>query len=113
VAGLVSVGDRHGVRPCGGERALGRAALMGVPVIKLAPGGEVAATPDDIFLNGGPLSVEEVTAVLERCLTFHGAPPVAADPANPTKRELAAIRDHLQPFREALALAAAPRIAAK
>ena len=112
VAGLISVGDRHGMRPCGGEQALSRVALTGIPVVKLARGGEVASTPDDLFLDGRSLNEEQAKATLERCLKRFGAPPTAADPENPTKQELAKIRAHLSRFREAFELARAPRLAA-
>lgn len=101
-AGLVSVGDRHGMRRCGGENALVRATLSGVPVVKLAPQGEVAATPEGLFLDGGSLTAEQAKSVLEHCLARHGAPPSAADPDRSTARELAAIRAHLEPFQTAL-----------
>ncbi len=105
-SGLVSVGDRHGMRPCGGEHALSRATLTGVPVVKLAPRGEVAASPDGLFLDGGNLTADQAVAVLRHCLIRHGAPPVAADPAHSTRREIAAIRAHLEPFQTALRTAA-------
>lgn len=106
LAGLVSVGDRHGMRLGGGERALSRATLTGVPVVKLAPRGEVAASPDGLFLDGGTLTADQAGTVLRHCLARHGAPPVAADPAHPTRREIAAIRAHLEPFQTALRTAA-------
>jgi hypothetical protein len=112
VAGLISVGDRHGMRPSGGERALTRAALTGIPVVKLARGGEVAATPDELFLCGHSLTEEEAQLTLERCLQRFGAPPAAADPENPTQEELARIRAHLRKFRTAFELAREPRLAA-
>lgn len=113
VAGLVSVGDRNGLRRCGGEDALAHAAASGIPVAKIAPGGEVAATPDALFLDAGRLDPHEASQVLSQCLQRHGPPPRAADPLRPTRRELAAIREHLRPFREALAIAAAPKLASR
>lgn len=110
-AALVSIGDRNGVRRSGGEKALAHAALSGLPVARLAPGGAVAAVPLGIFLDGGSLSPESTQRVLEQCLARHGAPPAAADPEQPTARELAAIRAHLQPFQAALNLAAAAIVA--
>lgn len=102
MAGLVTVGDHNGMFLGGGERALLHVALSGVPVVKLARNGEVAATPDGVFLDAGRLTEEQATRVLTRCLELHGAPPAAANPQRPTKRELAAIRAHLQPFQDSL-----------
>jgi hypothetical protein len=106
VTGLVSIGDRHGMRPHGGERALTRAAASGVTVVKLAPRGVVAPAPDGLFLDGGALTAEQASEVLARLIELHGAPPAAVDPARPTPRELTAIRAHLGPFQIALATAA-------
>ena len=108
--GLIAVGDRHGLFTRGGERALRFVALQGVPVARFAPGGEIARDPDGLFLDGGHLTESEAAAVLKRCLNRLGSPPMAANPDRPTARELAAIRAHLVPFREALALASAPRL---
>jgi hypothetical protein len=112
ISGLISVGDRHGMRPCGGEQALSRVALSGVPVVKLARGGEVASTPDDLFLDARSLSEEQAKVTLEHCLKRFGVPPAAVDPESPTQQELASIRAHLSRFREAFDLASAPRLAA-
>jgi hypothetical protein len=108
--GLIAVGDRHGLLSHGAENALRFVALQGVPVARLAPGGEVAQDPDDLFLDCGHLTETEAAAVLERCLSRHGSPPLAANPDHPTSCELAAIRQYLVPFRQALELAGAPRL---
>jgi len=100
--GLVSVGDRHGARLTGGERALRRAALTGMVVVKLAPGGEVASSPDAVFLDGKNLPAERARLILRACLIAHGRPPVVGDATLPTCRELAEIRAHLAPFQAAL-----------
>jgi hypothetical protein len=113
VAGLVGVGDRHGLFLSGAERALRHLALQGVPVAKLARGGDVAADPEAIFLDATGLTEVEASAVLKKCLERHGPPPVAANPARPSPSELAAVRAHLKPYRDAFTLAAAPRVAAK
>jgi len=109
--GLVSVGDHNGMLPAGGEHALRQVALSGVPVVKLARGGDVAATPDGLFLDAGRLPEEQAMRVLVRCLELYGAPPAAHDPQHPTSRELTAIREHLRPFQETLAIAASPQVA--
>jgi L-asparaginase len=110
-AAIVGVGDRHGLFVAGAERALRMLTLRGMPVAKLARGGDVAADPDQLFLDATGLTEAEASSVLVRCLEHHGTPPPAANPEQPTTRELVAIRAHLQPFREALAVAAAPRLA--
>lgn len=104
-AGIVAVGDHNGMLRSGGERALRRVVLTGVAIVKLAPGGNVVADEHDLFLRAGLLDAEEVAGILTRCLERHGAPPAATDPENPTPRELAAIRTHLQPFQVALVTA--------
>lgn len=110
-AGIVGVGDRRGLFVAGAERALRLLALRGLPVAKLSRDGDVAADPDQLFLNATGVSETEASAILAHCLDRHGPPPPAADVERPTERELKAIRAHLQPFRDALALAAAPRVA--
>ena len=112
-AGIVGIGDRHGHFLSGAERALRLLALRGVPVAKLARNGEVAADPEQLFLDASGLDETAASRLLRRCLERHGPPPAAANPESPTRHELAAIRTHLQPFREAIALATAPRLAAQ
>jgi hypothetical protein len=113
VAGLVGVGDRHGMFLAGAESALRLLACRGLPVAKLARGSDLAPDPERIFLDATGLAEAEAAALLARCLEKHGPPPVAANPEAPTAREVAAIRAHLRPFHEAFALAAAPRLAAR
>lgn len=112
-AGLVAIGDRHGMLRSGGERALRRIVLTGVAVVKLAPGGEIAASDHDVFLRGGALDAQAASLVLRQCLERFGAPPAVSDPENPTAAELASIRAHLQPFQQALALAAGSLLASR
>lgn len=112
-AGIVGVGNRHGLFLHGAERALRFVAFRGVPVAKLTSGGDLAADPEGIFLDASHLAETDAAALLQRCLERHGAPPSATNPEQPTKKEIAAIRAHLQPFREAFALASAPRVAVK
>ncbi|MFZ9839653.1 MAG: hypothetical protein ACO3JJ_14090 [Opitutaceae bacterium] len=111
--GLVCVGDRHGHRAGGGERALRRAARSGVVVVKLAPGGVVAPCADGLFLDGGALGAEEARGILGAALARHGPPPGAAEPERPTAGELAAIRAHLARFQTLLTAAAGARYAAR
>jgi hypothetical protein len=110
-AGIVGIGNRHGLFTFGAERALRVVALRGMPVVKLSSGSDVAADPDQLFLDASGLTPQEASSVLTRCLERHGSPPIARDPEKPTGNELAAIRAHLQPFREAFALAVSPTLA--
>jgi hypothetical protein len=110
-AGVVAVGDRSGILRSGGERALRHVTLAGIPVVKLAPDGEVLVVRDILFLNGGTLNPTLAATTLTRCLELHGSPPAAENPERPTPIELAAIRIHLRPFQAALDLAATQRIA--
>src|SRR3954470_20357590 len=73
-AGLLAVGDHNGVLRGGGERALRRLAITGVVVVRLAPNGEVAPMPDNIFVDAGPLTEAQAERVLTRGLDLYGAP---------------------------------------
>jgi hypothetical protein len=110
-SGLIAVGDRNGMLRSGGERALRRLALTGIVVARTATGGEVAATPDELFLDAGQLSEEQVQRILTRGLQLYGASPEAAEPDRPTTRELAAIRDHLKKFQALFAGEVGVRVA--
>ncbi len=112
VAGLVGIGDRHGLFLQGAERALRQLALSGIPVVRLATGGDLATDPDAIFLDATGLNSDAAAKLLQRCLERHGAPPAVVNPAKPSQKELAAVRAHLAPFRDAFALAGAVRVAA-
>jgi hypothetical protein len=109
-AAVIAVGGRHGLFTAGAERALRFVALRGVPVARLASGGELALDPDALFLDCGHLSESDAAAVIERCLNRLGSPPMAADPDHPTSHELAAIRAYLAPFRKAILIASGPRL---
>jgi len=104
VTGILAVGDHNGVLRSGGERALRHLAVTGVVVVKLAPLGEVASTPDNVFVDAGPLDEAAAERILAQGLGRFGAPPGALDPSQPTPRELAAIRDHLKRFQALFAL---------
>jgi hypothetical protein len=108
--GVLGIGDRHGSFPAGAERALRFMAMRGVPVARTAPGGDSGLDPEGLFLDAGHLSESEARAVLGRCLERFGPAPVVADPEHPTSRELAATRSYLLPFRQAFAVATAPRL---
>jgi hypothetical protein len=113
LAGVVGIGNRHGLFLQGAERALQHLALSGMPIVKLTTGGDLASDPSGLFIGAHGLRTEEARALLARCLERHGAPPAAANPASPTAGELAAIRKHLRPFRDAFVLAGAPAVASR
>ncbi len=99
-AGLLGVGAPRGVFAPGTERALRFAVMSGVAVVKLAPGGDVAACPDKVFIDAGLLGEAEAQRVLADALERHGAMPRAANPAQPTPRELAATSAHVQRLQD-------------
>ena len=110
--GLVGVGNRRGLFPCDTEEALRRAVLDGVPVVKLAPHGEVLPAPHGLFLDGGDLSVEDACRILAQCLGRYGALPKVTK-GEPSARELAANQNHLRSFQQQLTLATRSRLAAR
>ncbi|MEO7413382.1 MAG: hypothetical protein ABIZ81_08485 [Opitutaceae bacterium] len=99
VAGLVSVGQRHGGFPPAAEIALERVAHMGVPVVRLAQGGPIPSHPGNSFIEAGSLSPAESKRLLTECLTRYGALPIAVDPSKPTKKESAALQARLALFQ--------------
>jgi hypothetical protein len=94
-AGLLGVGAPRGVFAPGMERALRFAVLSGVAVVKLARDGDVAACPDELFVDGGGISEIDAQRLLAGALERHGPPPRAANPTQPTAGELAKIRSHV------------------
>lgn len=110
--GVVGVGNRRGRFSGESEEALRRAALRGVLVVKLAPGGAVEPAPHGLFLDGTGLSEEEACRVLAKCLQRFGPPP-AAERERATKAELAKMREHLNACQQEFSMAAAARVAAK
>lgn len=112
-AGLLAVGDHNGVLRGGGERALRRLAVTGVVVVRLAPKGEVAPMPDNVFVDAGPLSEAQAERVLAHGLELYGAAPKVAAPEHPTERELETIRAHLRKFQELFAVEAGARVAVR
>jgi L-asparaginase len=99
LAGLVAVGNRHGILCPRGETSARRVVHLGVPVVRLADSGKVASTPDDLLISGGTLSPTEARALLRQCLVRHGALPPAHNPERPTAKELAAIRTRLAAYQ--------------
>jgi hypothetical protein len=97
--GLVGVGDRDGRFPPGAETALEQVARMGVPIVRLAQSTGLPARPGDVFIEGGSLSPEVAKQILRNCLARYGALPVSANPAQPTKKESAALQARIALFQ--------------
>jgi hypothetical protein len=93
--GLVAVGNRRGFFGVGAERALELAVLQGVPVVKLAAGGQVRPSPHGLFLDGGGLSAEAARQVLERCVERHGTWAAASEPTPELRARLAVFQREL------------------
>ncbi len=109
--GLVGVGDRRGLFGPGAEQAMHQAVLRGVPVVKLATGGQVLPAPHGLFLDGSGLSEQEACSVLERCLAKYGAPPAVGETSSTD--ELGRLRAHLRRYQDEFTLAAGTRLAAR
>lgn len=110
-SGLVGVGDRRGLFGPGAEKAMQRAVLQGVPVVKIAPSGRVLPAPHGLFIDGTGLTEEEASVVLARCLDVHGALPVVREQAG--SGELAALRQRLATYQQEFTLAAGTRLAVR
>jgi L-asparaginase len=83
--------------------ALHRAALSGMPVVRVGRGnaeGIVRGAPDSLLLAGSNLTATKARLLLMACLLRFGATPPAADPGNPTAEERAAAVAHLRGFQQ-------------
>jgi hypothetical protein len=105
LAGLVGIGDTHGVFQNGEERALRFAALSGVPVVKVGASENVVHCPDDLFIEVGGVPEAEACRLLATALEHCGAPPRALNPTHPTADELSAIAHHVQRLRQEMIFA--------
>jgi len=85
------------------EAALRRAALSGMPVVKVSRGnaeGIVPANPVHLAIAGSNLTATKARLLLMACLLKFGALPLGADPANPTKAEVDAVRRKVAEYQE-------------
>lgn len=110
-AGLVGVGDRRGLFNAGAEQALHEAARAGLPVVKLARGGEVLPAPHGLFLDGGSLTEDEACRVLARCLERYGPLPRSTEATDDGSRGTARVHVVLQKFQREFTLANSARLA--
>jgi hypothetical protein len=80
--------------------AMLRAVYMGFPVVCVGRGNtEGFATPRGPFIGGSNLTATKARLLLMLCIMKFGMHPVARDPAQPTKEEIAAIAARNKEFQ--------------
>lgn len=82
--------------------ALQKAVAQGMPVVRTSRGnaeGMVPNEPGDIFVGGSTLTATKARLLLMACMLRFGSLPPAADPANPTDEEWAAIRERVSEYQ--------------
>lgn len=102
LGGLVAEGMTGGHFEETEAAALDRAALHGLPVVKVgrdAPESFVPAAGHRLWIGGGNLTAAKARVLLLACLLRFGTLPAAADPDAPTPGERAAIRARLAEFQ--------------
>jgi hypothetical protein len=85
------------------EKALERAILLGLPVVKVARGdasGLVRVNSNNLSIEGNNLTATKARLLLTAALMKLGPLPPAADPAQPTPDELAAIKAKVALYQE-------------
>jgi hypothetical protein len=85
------------------ERVLQRAALSGLPVVKVSRGdahGLVTVNPNNLFIEGNNNIATKARLLLTAALMKYGSLPPAADPDKPTPAELTAIKEKLKLYQE-------------
>ena len=85
------------------EIVINRAALSGFVVVKVYRGTPrmfVGGSAGSLYLAGSNLNANKARVLLMACLLRFGCPRPAADPAHPTRAELAAVRAHLVQFQK-------------
>jgi hypothetical protein len=101
----------EGSTPYGGtsqtaDAALLRATFLGMPVVRVSRGNPEGFVPPErakLAIAGANLTATKARILLQASLLKFGALPLAADPDNPTKDEIAATERALEPFREVFA----------
>ena len=85
------------------KRALDRAAMRGIPVVRTARGnaeGFVPPNARDLTIEGNNLTATKARLLLMACIMKLGSLPVPADPDHATAAELNAIRAKLAKYQE-------------
>ena len=84
------------------DRALDRAALSGLPVVKVARGdarGLVRVNANNFFIEGNNLTATKARLLLTAALMKLGPLPHAADPEHATPAEITAIKDKIKLYQ--------------
>ncbi len=98
-AGIVAVGNADGLLQPATSDALTRAACMGVTIVRIVGATKPLTVPHDFFIEAAAQPALVVEKLLADCLARFGPPPAAANPANPTASEAAAIRRVLSRYQ--------------
>ncbi len=84
------------------DRALDKAALSGLPVVKVARGdarGLVRVNPNNFFIEGNNLTATKARLLLTVALMKLGPLPHAADPEHATPAEISAIKEKIKSYQ--------------
>jgi hypothetical protein len=103
LAGFVAEGGTpYGQMGSDIDAALRRAALRGMPTVKVSRGNAEGFVPAELApfaIGGGNLTATKARLLLMACLLRLGALPAAQDPDDPTPDELAAIEAKLREYQ--------------
>jgi hypothetical protein len=84
------------------DRALDKAVLSGLPVVKVARGdarGLVRVSPNNLFIEGNNLTATKARLLLTAALMKFGPLPHAADPDHATLAEISAIKEKIKLYQ--------------
>lgn len=99
---VVEANAPYGSSAPSADAVLRRAALSGMPVVRVGRGNAEGWVPQDrmrLAIAGANLTATKARMLLIACLLRFGAPPPAGDPDQPTPAELAAVEAALRPYQ--------------
>jgi hypothetical protein len=104
LAGIVGEGTApYSSMSASQDRALEKAVLNGLPVVKTARGdasGLVTVNPNNLFIEGNNLTTTKARLLLTAAIMKLGPLPHAADPEHPTAAETDAIKKKIAAYQE-------------
>lgn len=104
LAGIVGEGTApYSSMSASQDRALEKAVLSGLPVVKTARGdasGLVRVNPNNLFIEGNNLTTTKARLLLTAAIMKLGPLPHAADPDHPTPAETDAIKQKIETYQE-------------